>query len=247
MTTFLEAKQRIARSVGASAITSQLSVAGVALVDALEDLDSRHDWEWTRQTLNDISVFVNVGEYSLTPNSATDPPCKKIYSALLVGPNNQRTLYNIRQRGMDRMFGTRDGVPGLYDEVRTATGLAIKLVPNPSVIDTLRVRTYLHIRTTYIDAETLVFPKRYEAALLALARYYFLIDRDAEDARATTYLQKAEALIKNAIIDDLHAPDEDVRLVPADEWVGSFGSLEADFDLALTGGYGDDYGSNYGG
>lgn len=247
MTTFLEAKQRVARPVGASGIASQLAIAGVAIVDALEDLDTRHDWEWTRQTLNDISVSINVDEYSLTPNHANDPPCKKIYSALLVGTST-RTLYNIRQRGIDRMYGSRSGATGIYDEIRTATGLAIKIVPNPSVIDTLRVRTYLHIRTEYIDAETLVYPPRYEAALFALARYYFLIDRDAEDARASTYLQKAEALIAQAIIDDKHAPDEDIRLVPSDEWVGSFGSFDSfGLDGELVGGYGEDYGISYGG
>lgn len=255
MTTFLEAKQKVARAVGASAITAQLNVAGVAIIDALEDLDSRHDWEWTRQTLDDITTFPGIEQYSLTPNSATDPPVKKIYTALLVGPQYHRTLYNIRQRGMDRMYGGWGGwggAPDLYDEVRTATGLAIKLCPYPNVsgVNNLRVRVYLHIRTTYNDGETLVFPKRYEAALFALARYYFLIDRDAEDARAPTYLQKAESLINYAMVDDLHAPDEDVRLVPSDEWAGGYDYWGADFGSTTTittGGYGNNYGLTYGG
>ena len=220
--TFLAAKQDVARNVGGSAIAAQTTIAGSAIIDAIRELDFRHDWEFQLVTLADITVVAGTATYALTPGGS-NPPVKKIHSARL--KTNKRTLVYARQRHVDRIVRNQEQVdiPVAYMEVRSATGVSIQLVPPPSQGDILQVRTFLHIDDTYADGDSLNVPDRYLPALLALARYNFLIDRDSDDSRAQTFLAKAEQRIQDAINDDMGNPDEDFRLIPSDEWNYAFG------------------------
>ena len=223
--TYLAAAQEIARSIGGSGVSAELTIAKTALVDAIREIDSRHDWEFTLQTLADITVNSGTAEYTLAP-SGSDPPIKKIYSARL--KTNKRTLSYTRQREWDRVIREQEtnGIPTHYTEVRAASSLKIRLLPTPSMGDLLQPRVYTHIQTTYTDSDNLAIPDRYLPAFLGLGRYNFIIARDAEDARAQLYLQKAEARIADAIRDDLGNPDEDIRLIPTDEWIGAQGPTD---------------------
>lgn len=221
-TTYLQAAQAVARLVGGSAVTAQITVAKAAVLDAIRDFDSRHDWDFKMSTLSDITTVVGTATYDLVTAGGVRP--KKIHSARMKG--NKRTLYFVRQREWDRVVDNQESnmIPTHYTEVRSANGnLSIKLLPTPSAADSLQVRVYEHIVLPSADGDNIDIPDRYMAGFLALARYYFIIDRDAEDARAVVMLQKAEQMIQKAIQDDMGAPDEDIRLVPADEWAASFG------------------------
>lgn len=219
--TFLQAKQAVARWVGGSSVTSQLTVAGTAIVDAIRDFDTRNDWEFKLTTLGDITVAANDDTYDLVTDPAPDGVRpKKIYSARL--KNNKRSLFYVRQREVDRAVRDQDRVdiPIAYTDVRSANGnLSIKLFPIPSGAEVMQVRVYEHIVIPTADGDTLDLPDRYLGAVLALARYYFLIDRDADDPRANAALQKAEQMIMLAINDDRGNPDEDIRMMPMDEWM----------------------------
>lgn len=221
--TFLQAKQAVARLVGGSAVSSQLTVAGASILDAIRDFDLRNDWEFKLITLTDITVSANVAAYDLkTLGGATNP--KKIYSARF--KNNKRTLFYVRQREVDRAIRDQENVeiPIAYTEIRSANGnLNIKLIPTPSGGELLQVRIYEHIVLPSADGDVIDIPDRYLGALLALARYYFVIDRDPEDARAQSMLAKSEQLIMNAVNDDRGNPDEDFRLIPMSEWVRAQG------------------------
>lgn len=218
--TFLVAKQDVSRNVGGSAIPTQLTVAGQAIIDAIREIDSRRDWEFKLVTLANIPIVVGTSTYALT---APTTAIKRIYSARLV---NGGPLIYARQRHVDRaVYGQeQSGSVGAYIEVLSATGVSIKLLAPPAQSNTLQVRVYETIKDTYADGDSLGVPDRYLPAVLALARYNFLIDRDSEDPRAQTFLQKAEQRIGDMIRDDSGNPDEDIRLIPVDEWVGGYGS-----------------------
>lgn len=219
--TFLAAKQDVARNVGGSTVSGELTIAGLAITNAIRDIDSRHDFDFRLKTLTDITVVANTATYALT---ASDTAVKKIHSARL--KTNKRTLGYMRQREVDRVLRDQEQteIPAAYIEVLSETGVSIKLIPTPSLADILQVRVYETIKDTYGDSDNLAVPLRYLPAVLTLARYYFLIDRDAEDPRAQVFLQKAEALIQAAIVDDAGSPDEDIRLIPSDEWGGAYGT-----------------------
>lgn len=219
--TFLAAKQEVSRNVGGSGVSAQLTIAGQAVIDAIRELDSRHDFEFQLKTLTDIPLVVGTSTYALTAGATN--PAKKIYSARL--KTNKRTLVYARQREIDRLVRDQEqnGIPIAYTDVRTATALQIKLYPTPSAGDQLQVRVYEHIDDSYADGDNLNIPDRYLPALLARARYNFLIDRDADDPRAQTFLAIAEQRLQDAIRDDLGNPDEDWRLIPTDEWCGAQG------------------------
>lgn len=220
--TYLAAAQEVARLIGGASVTSQQTVAKTAVRDALRDFDTRHDWDYKMSTLNDITVVAATASYDLVTSGGAVRP-KKIHSARL--KNNLRTLFYARQREWDRMVWNQESnqIPTHYAEVRSANGnLAIKLLPTPSQAELLQVRVYEHIVIPSADGDNLDIPDRYIPAILSLARYYFLIDRDAEDVRAQVYLQKAEQLIQKAMSDDVGAPDEDVHFTPPDEWAPGY-------------------------
>lgn len=215
--TFLSAKQEVARNVGGSAVSGQLTIAGQAIIDAIREIDSRHDWEFRLKTLASIPIVIGTTTYALT---ASETAVKRIHSAL--PSDGTWALIYARQRHVDRVLGnqTYSGAAAGYVEVITATGISIKLLATPTQTGTLIVRVYETIKDAYADGDNLAIPDRYLPAFLALARYNFLIDRDSEDARAQTFLAKAEQRIDLAIRDDSGNPDEDIALIPQSDWKG---------------------------
>lgn len=225
--TYLAGAQEVARNVGGSSITAQTTIAKQAIVDAIREIDSRHNFEFTRQTLTDITVVSGTAVYALVANTLlTDPPVKRIYTARL--KTNKRTLVFVRTREWDRVVREQEtnNIPIGYDEVLAPTSISIKLFPTPNAGDLLSVKVYLHIQDTYVDGDNLGVPNRYLPAVLARARYNFLIDRDADDSRADKFYAISEDRIAKAIADDIGAPDEDIRLVPTDEWIGAQGPTD---------------------
>lgn len=226
--TLLQAAQEVARLIGGASVTSQTTVAKQSVKDALRDFDARNDkgWEFKLRTLNDVTVSSGDGIYDLVIDAGGTNP-KQIHSARL--KNNPRILYFIRQREYDRLVWNQESnsLPTHYTEMRSAnSNLAIKLLPTPNTGELLQVRVFEHIVIPSADGDVLDVPDRYLPAILALARYYFLIDRNAEDARVGVYLQKAEQLISLAMKDDIGAPDEDIRFVPSNEWSSGFNTYD---------------------
>jgi len=216
--TLLAAAQEVARLVGGSAVTSQVTVAKTAVKDALRDFDTRNDWDYKLVTLADMAVVGGTGTYDLVVTGGGTRP-KKIHSARL--KNNLRTLYYARQREWDRAVWNQESneIPSHYTDIQSANGnLSIKFLPTPSQGETAQIRIYEHIVIPANDGDNLDILDRYIPAILSLARYYFIIDRDAEDVRATTYHQKAEQLIQSAIESDVGKPDEDIHFTPTSEW-----------------------------
>lgn len=213
--TFLQAKQEVSRNVGGSALSAQLTIAGQAIQSAIRYMNTRHSWEFRLVTLSDIPVSSGTATYALTAPSTA---IKDIYTARL--KVNKRTLFFVRQREVDRVVRDQEQneIPMGYTTVRSATGVSIKLLPTPSVGETLQVRVYETIDDTYADGDNLGVPDDYLPALLHRARYEFLIDRDAEDTRAERFLAESERLLVEAIRDDAGEPDEDIRLIPQNEW-----------------------------
>jgi len=218
--TFGAAKAEVARNLGGSAISAQLTIAGQAIVDAIREIDSMNDWEYKLITLADIAITSANDTYVLT----NTPPVKNIYSARLKG--NKRTLSYVRQREIDRFVRDQEAkdIPQAYTDIQTVGTFSIKLMPFPSLADTLQVRVYAAIKDTYADVDALDIPDSYLPAVLALARYNYLIDRSAEDPRAQTFRAIADDRIQKAILADVGNPDEDVRLLPQDEWKGAASS-----------------------
>jgi hypothetical protein len=220
--TFLAAKQDVARNLGGSAVSAQLTIAGQSIVDAIryfDTFDPQHQWEYKLVTLSTIPVLAGTATYTLT---APTTSIKKIHSARLT--TNKRVLAYARQRHVDRVIRDQESndVTVAYIEVLTATGVGITLVPTPSSADTLQVRVYETIKTTYGDSDNLDVLDRHIPAVLARARYSMLIDRNADDPRADKYYGIAEQMIAKCVRDDAGNPDEDVRLTPMDEWAGAY-------------------------
>lgn len=228
--TFLAAAQDVARSVGGSSVSAQIVIAKSAVQQALRDFDTRHQWDYKLSTLSDIAVTGGTANYDLVTAGGVNP--KSIHSARL--KNNLRTLGFVRQREWDRLVWNQESneIPTSYTEVRGANAhLNIKLLPTPSQGETLQVRVFEHIVIPSADGDVLDVFDRYLPAILALARYYFIIDRDAEDARAGVYLQKAEQLIQKAINDDDDRPDEDIHFTPTSEWASGWNRDPINGDL----------------
>ncbi len=225
--TFSDAKTEVARSVGSQADAAQLLVAGTAIMSALREWNARHDWEFKLRTLADITLTPGQADYDLVADSDAVNP-KRIHTANLEG--NPRNLFFIRQREWDRVVrdqSTND-IPIAYTLAEDAAGVVvIRLFPSPTGGGPLIVRCYENITIPAQpagDGTNLNIPDRLIPGIISLGSYYYLINRDAQNPRLGEFKQRAETLLVRAIFDDTHNPDEEIRFVPKEEWIGAQGS-----------------------
>lgn len=215
------AKTEVARTAGQQGNTAAETAAGVGIEQAIREFNARDDWEFKLADGTDITVTPGTDTYNI---STLDAGAKRIYSARL--STNERILVFIRQREWDRAIRGQDSdtdIPAFYTTVEDGAGvLSIKIFPVPSVADTIKIRLYFNIDAP-TGTDNLDVPDRYLAALIALSKYYFLADRDADNARLQEHKQRAAVLLSQAISDDSSAPDEDLRFIPQEEWIGAQG------------------------
>lgn len=154
---------------------------------------------------------------------------RSVYSARL--QTNNVTLKYISMRENDRRFpyqtSSTNQVPIYYNNFNDVSFTTLKqygkirLLPVPGVDDTLRVRYHRLISQPSVDGDLIDMPSHYVYAMLTLARYYFLVSYNAENARTGEMKERAEFLFKRAVLDDKSiTADKDTRMIPFNEWGG---------------------------
>jgi len=175
--------------------------------------------DFTSQSITfagDIPVVAGTATYNLPT------PIKRPITARIVS-GDERTLEWIDQRTLDKMFmqqTTLTGRPMFYN-LFNKTGFTqarqngkVRLEPQPSSSETLRVRYYRPIGEPTADGDYIDVPDRYVYALLELGRWHYLKNHDSETARLQMTEQKAEQMyIRCAADDEGETEDRDVGFV----------------------------------
>ena len=162
----------------------------------------------------DIPLQVGTDTYALPS------PILRPYSARLL--TNERVLEYKEQRFIDRAFAIQTplSTPMYYNlfntsgfTVGTQNG-KVRVFPTPGQTETLRVRYFRPITTPTSDSDNIDLPDHYVPALEALARYYFLMDHDAENARLGELKERSEILFREMKArDEQRTEDNDMVLV----------------------------------
>lgn len=211
--TFLQAKTRIARSIGGQGDAAVLGAAGESLNQAVSEWNMKRDWNWTLTTAADIPTVVGTQDYVLPTN------VKKMYEVHIGSPARSLAYIDEREYKRSRWDQTIRGLPIWYTEIFSGTPLTtyIRLYPIPASVVNVSVRYFRNMAAMSADGDTLDIPAVYENGLLWLGKALFLADRDAENARTGFWQQKADAIMNKAIEQDDRQPDRDSRLIPAAE------------------------------
>lgn len=167
-----------------------------------------------------IPVIANTSIYNL-PN-----PVKHVYSARLL--TNARTLEYRPNIVIDHLYDwdqTTPAIPRFFNFENTSTfspnfeNGVIRIGPIPSASDTMQIRYHRPINTPSADADLIDVPDRYVYPLLTLARYYFLVNYDAENPRTGETKERAEFMFKKCRWDDASKnPMREIRFIPYNEW-----------------------------
>jgi hypothetical protein len=162
----------------------------------------------------DIPVISGTDTYNLPS------PIGRPYSARLL--TNEDTLLYKEQREIDRSYEiqSHSGTPifyNLFNSSSFSTGRQngkVRLFPIPGSTDTLRVRYYRPIAQPSSGSDNLDVPDPYVYALLALAKYVFLRDHDAETTRLQEVKERAEIQFRAVVArDEQRTEDNDMALV----------------------------------
>jgi hypothetical protein len=150
---------------------------------------------------------------------------KRIYDVRLL--INERPLAWKDERMLDRIFLTRSSsvMPAFYNNYNDGSFSTVKeygrirLSPIPSVADTIRVKYHRLISQPSSDSDLIDMPARYVYSMLTMARYYFMLNYDAENPRTATFGARAEDLFRKCTFDDQSGSvDRDVVGTPYIEW-----------------------------
>lgn len=235
MATFESAKVWVARSIGGQNDPDQLNAAGDAIKETIQEWNLRRNWNFllTDNSTDPIDIVQGQELYAL-PAAIKEP-----HTARLLSLN--RTLVYVLQRDIDRVVRsqTTEGYPSHYTLYNGATPFSsmtletqvgfVKLLPVPaySQVDDLLLRYYRNIADPVIDADLIDCPDRFLFALLARAKYYYLVNKDAESARTQHLLEQSERLWREVVADDEGQEDRDVRLISQMEYGAAFGPHSA--------------------
>jgi hypothetical protein len=180
-----------------------------------------------------IPIIANSDTYNLPT------PIGRPYSARTLA--NEQTLTYKEQREIDRVYLVQSATrtPIFYNLFNTTSFSTsrqngkIRLFPIPSAGDTLLVRYYRPISEPASGADNLDIPDQYVYALLALAKYFFLRDHDAESVRLQEIKERAEVQFRQVVArDEQRTEDNDMTLVPQMEH-NSYRNLDSD-DIRLV-------------
>ena len=167
-------------------------------------------------------------------------PMKRPYTARLVS-KNQALIYD-EMRSIDRTIrdietqGSVTHYTMYADTNIDAQGFSsaslddragwIKLmrVPDYTASNELLLRYYRPISFPSGTGVSLDIPNHYIRSLLILAKYYYLVDKDAESARTQEHKQRAEMALRQCIADDVGVEDRDTVLVSQMDYGQAYGS-----------------------
>jgi len=233
--TFANAKIAVARTDGGQNDADQLSAAGDALLNAIQKWNLRKNWRFLLIDNSGDPIDIVEG----TDTYALPFPFKRPYTARLLSRN--RTLKWTEQRHVDRSIRdqTANGLVSHYTLFNGATDFdsstssgqvgSIKLIKSPSytLADDLVVRYYRPIAEPAGDATTMDVPDRYVFALITLGKYFYLVDKDTENARLQAHMQDAEVQFRQCVSEDQGVmEDDEARLIPQTEYGAAFGATD---------------------
>lgn len=212
-----DARVRVAEQAGVGNDTDWLTRADRAIQAACKHFNNAGDWDFLRTTASDISVISGTSDYSV-PNDTSGYPhliFKRPYDVRLVG-GNARILYPMDLRLYDQVDWTQSGgVPCYYTTFTTASAGTIRLIPSPTVNDTLRIKYYRRISIPTTVAQPLDVPEGYEEYLLAWASAFLLATKGQYGDRQAFWLNYANNGLATMKRDQEDNPDrEDVILPP---------------------------------
>lgn len=222
--TYAQGKVIVARTIGGSFDIDQLNAAGDAILMAIQEWNLRQKWNYllTDTAPTNINFIAGTATYQL-PSTIREP-----YDARLI-TSQKRQLQYVEQRDLDRVVydQTLRGVPYYYNLFRgnnafdasdpdsQAGFIRVWPIPNYTTTSTtgeLYVKYYRVIAEPTADVDTLDVPDRYVRALLTMAKYYYLVDKDAESARTEHHRAMSEQLFRWAERDDQEIQDDDLSL-----------------------------------
>lgn len=229
---FSTAKIYVARTIGGQNDADQLAAAGDAIKEALEEWNLRRNWNYLLMDNSDdpIDIVAGTSTYDL-PTTVKEP-----YTCRLL--SKTRALQWVDQRYVDRVIRDQSlqDIPSHYTLFNGATAFEassamdtqigrLKLFPTPgySASAELLVRYYRLIQSPSSDLVYIDVPDRYLFAALARAKYYFMVNKDAESARTAHHDQVSETLFRKVQADDENQEERDVRLHPQVETGTAFG------------------------
>jgi hypothetical protein len=194
--------------IGSEADPQALQAAKDSISEAIDEWNRRHNWRFLQIIAPDITVVGSTSTYALPTTF------KKPYDAYLTGAK-VKLGFVVRQQWDDYAPGsTSAGTPHVYTLFNQGTSGNIELLPIPAGGDTLVVRYYRDIQTPVEDGDVLDVPKRYEGALIAMARGILASLKDA-NSKANLWTAKGEQGYKQAKADDIRTPDEQLAFEPA--------------------------------
>lgn len=202
-----EAAARVARVVGLESDPTALQASKDCLSEAVDEWNRRHNWRFLQIVAPDIAVSGGTQSYAL-PTAFKRP-----YDAYLL--NNRVKLKFCTRQTWDSFNpgDTSQSTPVGYTLFNVGTTGNIELVPIPTGSDTLVVRYFRDIITPVSDGDVLDVPKRYEGALIAMARG-ILASLKNSDEKAVMWTRRGEEGYKQAKADDIKTPDEVLSFDP---------------------------------
>lgn len=195
------ATARIAGAISGRNQPDSLGAARDALIETLQDWDTRHDWKFTQVVADDIAVDSSTDSFSLPTNFKTP------YVAYLV--TNRKPLWYVERGNWHRMFPGEIArqIPAYYTLYNNDSTGAGELFPLCGIADTLVVLYYRSIIYEDDDGAVLDIPKRWEGYILDGAKSKLSLGKSAGD-KTDRYQLRYENGIKRAKENDRRVPDQ---------------------------------------
>ena len=172
---------------------------------------------------------------------------KPMYARLVT---SSKTLHYQHSRYANRLtdpFNDTFGAPWgyIYQPIQAAANSA-GILPLPTTVlrlynkppdtfeDTLvhevirAIQTFLNDVSVADEARPLDVKEDYEDALLELASFYYMDNKDSEVARTGNRFQRAMASMQKCIADDLGMPDHDMAFIPPGDVFSTFRGRQQD-------------------
>jgi hypothetical protein len=184
-----------------------------------------------------IPIIAGVSDYAL-PYRVMKPSYARLVNArlyldyvrsrmanMIVDPKND-TYTGIWGYQYQAVSGTPDSTSGVYP--LPTTYLRILSTPDAGYSgDTLAhecfraIQTFLNDVSVADEARVLDVPEEYEDALLQMAEYEYMSNKDSEIPRTDDRRSRAFASLFKAIRHDRNIPDEETSVIPSREWMSS--------------------------
>ena len=220
---FYDAKVSVARVAGDQGNEDRREIAGDAIRAAIRDWNTEHNWEFKFR--EDPSYTLASGDQDIEVDGL-----KKVHTLRRTG-DAKGVLQFYRMRTID--YSLRDqssvGIPTVYTVIENPTQNVVRVYPVPETDTDFHVSYYEEIQEPSDDDDEIDVPTRFLNALLARAKYHYLMDKDSENIRLQLYDTLSSTLLRKAIRDDKKQPDEIEGMPSRNDYGYAFGRLEEDF------------------